>query len=124
MNRPQRRLRNQMAIQPIDLQTMYAQMATVAQTVARAQEGPALTEAMQQQNVVQKNKELAEKVQRSADNESKSSAIKDEGQSGSQGGIADGKKPKKKHTEEDQEDKAADEGFRESYLGQHINITR
>ena len=112
-----------MAIQPIDLQTMYAQMATVAQTVAHAQEGPALTEAMQQQNIVQKNKELAEKVQRSADNEAKSSAIKDEGRSGSPGGIADGKK-QKKQTDEEQEDKAADEGFRESYLGQHINITR
>ncbi len=103
---------------------MYAQMATVAQTVAHAQEGPALTEAMQQQNIVKKNKELAEKVQRSADNEAKSSAIKDEGQSGTQGGAADGKTQKKKQTEEEQEDKAADEGFRESYLGQHINITR
>ena len=112
-----------MAIQPIDLQTMYAQMATVAQTVAHAQEGPALSEAMQQQNIVQKNKELAKKVQRSADNESKSSTIKDEGQSGTQNSSADGK-TQKKETEEEQEDKAADEGFRESYLGQHINITR
>ncbi|MCK9171013.1 MAG: hypothetical protein M0P01_11430 [Treponema sp.] len=111
-----------MAIQPIDLQTMYSQMANVAQTVARAQEGPQLTEAMQQQNVVQKNKELADKVHRAADGDEKSPVIKDEGQSGTTGNSAGRKRQKQNKTETDE--KSEDDGIRESYLGQHINITR
>jgi hypothetical protein len=111
-----------MAIQPIDLQTMYSQMANVAQNVAHAQEGPQLTEAMQQQNVVQMNKELAEKVHRTADGEERSAAVKNDGQNGTTGGFT-GKK-KRKQTESETEEKPEDNGIRESYLGQHINITR
>ena len=111
-----------MAIQPIDLQTMYSQMANVAQTVARAQEGPQLTEAMQQQNVVQKNKELADKVHRTADGDEKSPVIKDEGQNSTSGSFT-GKK-RQKQNEKKPEEKSEDSGIRESYLGQHINITR
>ena len=46
-----------MAIQPIDLQTMYSQMANIAQNAAQAQDGGRLTEAMQQQNIVRQNLE-------------------------------------------------------------------
>lgn len=112
-----------MAIQPIDLQTMYSQMANVAQNVARAQEGPQLTEAMQQQNVVQKNKEQAEKVQRTSADGAKSAPVRDEGQSGTSAGPSGGKQ-RRQQNDGEQDDKSADTGIREAYLGQHINITR
>ncbi len=102
---------------------MYSQLANVAQNVARAQEGPQLTEAMQQQNVVRKNKEQAQKVQQTAGEGVKPSAIKDEGQSGTPGESA-GKKQHNQTGNGEQEDKPADTGIREEYLGQHINITR
>jgi hypothetical protein len=111
-----------MAIQPIDLQTMYSQLANVAQSVAHAQEGPQLAEAMQQENIVQKNKEQADKVQQTAAEGVKTAVIKDEGHSGTKSG-AYGKKQKKPEDKK-QETAPEDDGIRESYLGQHINITR
>jgi len=102
---------------------MYSQMANVAENVARMQEGPQLTEAMQQQNVVRKNKEQAEKVQQASGDGSKTSVVKDEGRNGADGTPAD-KGRKKNNEKEEQEDTPQNDGIRESYLGQHINITR
>ncbi|MFC2477413.1 MAG: hypothetical protein ACFNQG_00135, partial [Treponema socranskii subsp. buccale] len=59
-----------MAIQPIDLQTMYSQMANIAQNAAQAQDGGRFAEAMQQQNIVRQNLEEAERVSRPASDES------------------------------------------------------
>ena len=88
-----------MAIQPIDLQTMYSQMANIAQNAAQAQDGGKFAEAMQQQNIVRENLEEAERVSRPASDESEaqSRAVKNEGR---------------------------ERAVRESYIGQHIDITR
>lgn len=99
-------------------------MANVAQNVARAQDGPQLTEAMQQKNVIQQNKELSEKVQRAADESSKSSAVKEDGRNSSGKMASDKNKKRKQETDEAQEEDKKDDGIRESYLGQHINLTR
>ena len=51
-----------MAIQPIDMQTMYSQLNNVAKN-AGAQQQAQLSEAMQQQSNIQKNLENSQKIQ-------------------------------------------------------------
>ena len=102
---------------------MYSQIANVAQNAAHVQQAK-LSEAMQQQGTVQKNMEQAKKVRRSADSESSSAAVKDEGQSGTQYAAGGKKRDTKEDSTEENEENGQDTGIRESYLGQHINITR
>jgi|WetSurMetagenome_2_1015567.scaffolds.fasta_scaffold136454_3 hypothetical protein len=113
-----------MAIQPIDLQTMYAQMSGVAQNVAHQQQGVKLAESMQQQTVIEKNKEQSERVQRSADEEAKVMIIKED----NSGSLHENKQQQKKKQNENTNDLKTDKDntqeIHEAYLGQHIDITR
>ena len=104
-----------MAIQPIDLQTMYSQMANIAQNAAQAQDGGKFAEAMQQQNIVRENLEEAERVSRPASDESEaqSRAVKNNGSSPSHG-----------ESEESGKGGERERAVRESYIGQHVDITR
>ncbi len=111
-----------MAIQPIDLQTMYSQMANIAQNAAQAQDGGKFAEAMQQQNIVRENLEEAERVSRPASDESEaqSRAVKNNGSSPSHGESEEsgkGGEREKKH-------EGRERAVRESYIGQHVDITR
>ena len=111
-----------MAIQPIDLQTMYSQMANIAQNAAQAQDGGKFAEAMQQQHIVRENLEAAERVSRPVadESETESRAVKNDGSSPSHGEAEkkgkDGKREKKQE--------GCECIVRESYIGQHIDITR
>ena len=111
-----------MAIQPIDLQTMYSQMANIAQNAEQAQDGGKFAEAMQQQNIVRENLEEAERVSRPASDESEaqSRAVKNNGSSPSHGESEEsgkGGEREKKH-------EGRERAVRESYIGQHVDITR
>ena len=111
-----------MAIQPIDLQTMYSQRANIAQNAAQAQDGGKFAEAMQQQNIVRENLEEAERVSRPASDESEaqSRAVKNNGSSPSHGeGEESGKGGEREKKHEGRE-----RAVRESYIGQHVDITR
>ena len=68
-----------MAIQPIDLSTMYSQMNNVAKTVAHQQNGAQLTQAMQENLVLQQEKVRLSQVQKAAENEASAGVVKDEG---------------------------------------------
>ena len=111
-----------MAIQPIDLQTMYSQMANIAQNAAQAQDGGKFAEAMQQQNIVRENLEEAERVSRPASDESEaqSRAVKNDGSSPSHGKSEE----KGKGGEREKKHEGRERAVRESYIGQHIDITR
>lgn len=111
-----------MAIQPIDLQTMYSQMANIAQNAAQAQDGGRLTEAMQQQNVVRQNLEAVDRVSRPASDESgaQSRAVKNDGASSSHGESEE----RGKSGERKKKDEGCEHAVRESYIGRHIDITR
>lgn len=113
-----------MAIQPIDLQTMYSQMANVAQTVAHQQQGVQLNEAMQQQNIIQKNKEMSERVQKSADEQTQELKVKPDGHNGNEQPKGKKRQPKTDENKVTEEDGEKPDGIREEYLGRHINITR
>ncbi len=109
-----------MAIQPIDLQTMYSQMQNVARTVANAQFQPQLTQQMKESQVIQQQQEEAKTVHRAADEESKSTGVDEDGRSGSQYGSSAGKRGGQ--AEEAEVPKRTE--IREGYLGRHIDITR
>lgn len=111
-----------MAIAPIDLQAVYAQMGHLAKVASDQQNGPHLAQQLQESRIIQQNADKAKTVSKAADNESKTMVIgKDgrrrDGQSENSGGSGDGKEnpddePEKKFSE-----------IRESYLGNHINIS-
>ena len=110
-----------MAIQPIDLQTMYSQMANIAQNAAQAQDGGRFAEAMQQQNIVRQNLEEAERVSRpvSDESEAQSRAVKNDASS------SHGEKEEKgKDGGREKKDEKREKAVQESYIGQHIDITR
>ena len=110
-----------MAIQPIDLQTMYSQMANIAQNAAQAQDGGKFAEAMQQQNIVRQNLEEAERVSRPASDESEaqSRAVKNDASSSHGQGEEKGK-----DGECEKKDERREKAVQESYIGQHLDITR
>ena len=110
-----------MGLQPIDLQTMYSQLSNVARQAAHQQQGVQLSEAMQQAGIVRQNQEQAEKVQQ-AEEQSKLGGINRNGRNNS------GQQQKKKEKSPDEQDSEAENTaqnrLKESYLGQHIDITR
>ena len=110
-----------MALQPIDLQTMYSQMAFVAQRVASEGQGAALSQSIQTQGLVNQNLQQSQSVQKAASSEAQTGKIKADGKS-QDDKAQDGKK-KKEGREEEAEPKKAYE-IQDPALGVHINITR
>lgn len=107
-----------MAIQPIDLQTMYAQIQNVAKEAAFREQGVKLADAMQQADVIEQNKEKAQRVKETEEN-SKASVVNEDGRSSESG---ERKKKKDKNSADTGEENAP--RLKESYLGQHIDIMR
>lgn len=109
-----------MAIQPIDLQTIYSQMGNVAKNVAHQQNGNQLTQAMQENAAVQQKQEQLAQVHKTAENEAVASQIKDEAH---QNNSFQNQRNQKKNQEEELEKNKLTE-IRESFLGQNIDISR
>lgn len=109
-----------MALQPIDLQNMYAQMSNVAQNVAFAQDAPRMAEAMNAQQNVRREGEKAKSVQKTSNDNGKAGLVKDEGGGTSGGEVMSGER--KGNEGEGGGDKQASEVVTAPYLGQHINI--
>ena len=111
-----------MALQPIDLQTMYSQMANVAQRVASEGQGAALSQSIQTQGIINQNLQQSQAVQKAAANEAQTGKIKADGK-GSDGQAAGGKMKKREGQEEEVPQKKEYE-ITDPALGAHINITR
>ncbi|MBQ8013117.1 MAG: hypothetical protein IJ257_01795 [Treponema sp.] len=109
-----------MGVSPIDLQTMYANMNNVARSVSHQQQGLVLAQQLQEAKIIQQNSEKAAQVHKTADNEAKSSGIKDEGHQGSSHYGSSGKRGES----EQKENPRRESEIRESYLGIHIDIER
>ncbi len=108
-----------MAIAPIDLQTMYSQMNNVAKTVSHQQQGAQLTQQLEEAKVIQQNMEKATVVKKAADNEAKALSV--DSNSNPKNSYQNPKKKDGKNKEG--EVKPKQDEYRESYLGQHIDIT-
>lgn len=109
-----------MAIQPIDLQTMYQQLNNVSKTVAGQQQAQ-LTEAMQQQNTVQKNLENATKVNQASNEKSNAKTVDENGRGGSS--SFNQSKNQSDNNNSDEEKKPKSNPYN-PYLGSIIDITR
>lgn len=111
-----------MALQPIDLQTMYSQMANVAQRVASEGQGAALSQSIQTQSIINQNLQQSQSVQKTAANEAQTGKIKADSKGSGGGAAAGGQKKKEAQAEEPEEKKEYE--IRDPALGVHINITR
>ena len=112
-----------MALQPIDLQTMYSQMANVAQRVAGEGQGAALAQSIQNQSLAEQSLQQSQTVQKTAANEAQTGKIKPDGKSAGGQGQAGAKKKKPDSSGEEAAPKKEYE-ITDPALGVHVNITR
>jgi hypothetical protein len=105
-----------MAIQPIDLQTMYTQLDTVAKAVTHQQQGMHLAASMQAdvKNIKEMEKNTAVK-ELAPENEALDS-INDKTSSGKQGSEGDNQRKK------DKKEEVVFESIKDPNLGTHIDV--
>lgn len=108
-----------MAIQPIDLQTMYSQMSNVSQNATRANEALQMASYIQKQNIVQQTLEQSSKVNEASFENVETMNVKSDGSSSGGGNQNENQNQKKKEPHN-----TPLEDIKESFIGQHINITR
>ena len=110
-----------MAIQPIDLSTMYSQMDKVAKYNASQNQNAQLANSVSIGKSVQTNLEKAQQVKQTAKNELEAMNVNADGKQSEQNTSS--KKQKQKKEEEAQPEKKQQE-IKDPLLGQHIDITR
>lgn len=110
-----------MAVQPIDLQTMYSQMQNVARNVANAQFQPQLTAQMREMSQVQQQQEQAQTVQRAANEDAQPTQVDPDGRGDNQQMAGQGRKKQDAPQENAASQKTE---IREGFLGRHVDITR
>ena len=114
-----------MGIQPIDLQTMYSQLSNVSKTMAAGQQAQ-LTEAMQQQNNIQRSLENSTKVQQTQTDKTDANTVNEDGSGGaaSFGGKKKGQQSGSNSAGENSSDGQGGSKSGSPYLGTIIDITR
>ena len=112
-----------MGIQPIDLQTMYSQLSNVSKAMSAAQQSQ-LTEAMQQQQNIQRGLENATKVQQTQTDKTDAALVNKDGSNG--GGLPNQKKnpSQDNNSSEYKEDGSPKRSASSTYVGTIIDITR
>ena len=109
-----------MAIQPIDLQALFAQLGNVGKTQAAIRDGQQVQAALQQAQAQQKLEENVRSVNEAQEMGKDSATIKDhKGSQGNQGGSG-GKQPQKKEVQAEEEHH---EMIRNPALGRNIDIS-
>ena len=108
-----------MAIHPIDLSSIYAQMDNVAKYNASADKMAALTGQVNQNKLAQENLQLSKGIQKVSKEEQTAVKVNEDG-NGKQDQQAGENKKKEKH-EEDSE--TGQWEITDPSLGQHIDIT-
>ncbi len=111
----------QVAVQPIDLQTMYSQMQNVARDVANAQFQPQLAQQMREMSMVQQQQERAQTVQRAANEEAQPTHVDSDGQGGNSRQPDRQDEPKAGGERSPAAKKAE---IREGFLGRHVDVIR
>lgn len=109
-----------MAIQPIDLQTMYSQMSNVANRVSHEQQSVQVAQGMQQQTALNQNIQTVKTVNKASPEEENAPNVKEDGHNASEQKESE----KKKKQEQPEPYKSQKIEIREDYLGKHINIER
>ena len=110
-----------MGIQPIDLQTMYSQLSNVSKNLQASQQAQ-LTEAMQQQNNIQKSLENNSKVHQTTTDKDTASGVNQNASNSSS--FQNQNKKNSKEDKNDDSEKSTYSQSKPSYLGTIIDITR
>ena len=112
-----------MGIQPIDLQNMYSQMNNIARNVGGQQQSAQIAQSIQQQNQIQKNIEMSQRVQETSNDKANTNNVNPDGH---KGGAGTYQNPNKKRNGE-KEKKSAFGGYNDKssgYVGTIVDITR
>lgn len=109
-----------MGLQPIDLQTMYSQMSNMAKQASLAENSIQAVQNAQNKELVRQVEEQKNKVSET-EKQSGASSVNQNGRN-SQGGAAFS--GQKQNEEASEEEKNCGGRLKESYIGQHIDITR
>jgi len=119
-----RQRRDLMAIQPIDLQTLFSQMDKVAKTQLAQREGVALHQSIQGVQIQRKTEEHIQSVNE-AQNTGDDGTDKIKDRPSSQGGqeSGDGKKKDAREKDTDQQDEAHGPTISDPRLGTKIDIS-
>ncbi|AEE16575.1 hypothetical protein [Treponema brennaborense] len=112
-----------MAIQPIDLQTLYSQLGNVAKTVVHQQQGAQLSNSIQQTELAKRTAEKNSTVQELSDEEKEIVMVKDRNLGS--GSAADSRQQKERDADSRNEPEApaSETYFTDPDLGQHIDIS-
>lgn len=111
-----------MGISPIDLQTMYLQVANVAKVAANAEQSVKVAQGVQQAISAQEVVEQSKKVQQTNEQEK----LQSTNQNGSNGGAGQGAHMAKKHnvkSDDDSIEVSVAPRIKEEYLGNRVDIT-
>ena len=115
-----------MAIQPIDLQTLFTQMDKVGKTQTLQREGLAVQQMMHGMELQRKTEELIQSVNEAQDMGDGAQKIKDRGPRGQED---DGRKKNKEQEGPDKDEEAVgtkgavDSVFRDPSLGRNVDIS-
>lgn len=110
-----------MAIQPIDLQTMYSQMSHVANKVNHENQTVQNNLHMQQESAIKEIENSLNSVNRTADNDTQTVSVNENGKQNQSEENPSKNENKKNNSDEESKKKIE---LSEDYLGKHINITR
>ena len=111
-----------MAIQPIDLSTMYSQLDNVAKfSASQAQHSQNVGHVFQEQEALQ-DLQKSQAVQQAAKDGAETGLIRDGGGNGQGAPYSNEKKKNERHEEEEQEVPTVVQ-LRDPMVGQHVDIT-
>jgi len=111
-----------MAIQPIDLQTLFTQIDKVAKTQSAQREGLAMQQTMQGEQIQRKTEELINSVNQAQNTgEDGAEKVKDQGKKNMDNSEKKKKDPRQEENTQEEEAKAYT--FRDPFLGRNIDIS-
>ena len=111
-----------MAIQPIDLQTLFTQLDKVAKSQTLQREGQQIQESIQQIQIQRKNEQNVQSVNEAQDMGEEAGTIKDDNRQGKRENNA-GTKEKQPEEEELSEEINKRDLIRDPALGRNIDIS-
>ena len=112
-----------MGIAPIDLQNMYSQISNVARNVGGQQQAAQVSQSVQQQNQIQKNIEMSQKVQQTENDKANTQNVNADGHQGGAGTYQNPNKKKNKQNES-KGNFGVYADVKSEYVGTIVDITR
>lgn len=109
-----------MGLQPIDLQTMYSQMSNMAKQASLAEHNMQAVQNLQNKEIARQIEEEKNKVLE-AEKQNGASSVNQNGHNAQNGAESFNNRKNDKDSLEEENNKGR---LKESYIGQHVDITR